>query len=208
MAAVTLDITVEEEVARAFRNSTPRTLQTIQQQGQLMVSNVLGFVVHSSARARNHTLYEEDFYDWTQKTAALIRERQWYDLDLVALAEEVEELGSNQRHALGSHLRNLVMHLLKWQYQPSGRVTGHSWESSIINARDEIAIILEDSPSLKNQVADLLTRRYPAARNLAHAETGLPLDTFPRACPWTPEQVLNDDFWPGEAQESHAIDTH
>src|SRR5215831_11809387 len=92
MAAVTLDITVEEEVARAFRNSTPRTLQTIQQQGQLMVSNVLGFVVHSSARARNHTLYEEDFYDWTQKTAALFRERQWYDLDLVALAEEVEEL--------------------------------------------------------------------------------------------------------------------
>jgi hypothetical protein len=200
MAAVTLDIPVEveAEVAHAFHNSTRQTRQTLQQQGQFLVSNVLGFIALSAAAARNHTLYEQDFYDWTQQTAALIRKRQWYDLDPVALAEEVEELGSNQRHALGSHLRNLVMHLLKWQYQPGGRLTGHSWQSSIINARDEIAILLEDSPSFKTQVAELLTRRYPAARGLAHAETGLPLATFPEACPWTPAQVLDPDFWPGE----------
>src|SRR5206468_3099016 len=108
---------------------------------------------------------------------------------------------------LGSHLRNLVMHLLKWHYQPSMRQTGHSWQSSIINARDEIATILEDFPGLQHTVAELLAHRYPAARRLAQAETGLPLATFPETCPWTPEQVLDADFWPDAPQESRPTDT-
>ena len=146
---------------------------------------------------RTHTeLYEQDFYTWTQEQAALLRKGAVQELDLANLAEEIESLGISQKHALASHLRNLVMHLLKWQYQPSGRLTGHSWQSSIINARDEIATLLEDVPSLQPQVAALLTRRYPAARRLAHSETDLPLATFPAACPWTPEQVLEADFWP------------
>ena len=144
----------------------------------------------------NAELYAQDFFAWTQTTAALIRAGKWYDLAPEALAEEVESLGISQKHALGSHLRNLVMHLLKWHYQPSGRQTGHSWRSSIDNARDEIAMILEDSPRLWSEVPGLLARRYPAARRLAHDETGLPFNTFPETCPWTAEQVLDADFWP------------
>src|SRR5215470_11965606 len=139
----------------------------------------------------NAELYAQDFFAWTQATAALIRAGKWYDLAPEALAEEVESLGISQRHALGSHLRNLVMHLLKWHYQPSGRQTGHSWRSSIDNARDEIAMILEDSPSLHREVPGLLARRYPAARRLAHDETGLPHSTSPATCLWTAEQVLD-----------------
>jgi hypothetical protein len=144
----------------------------------------------------NAELYEQDFYAWTQEQAALLRQGAVHALDLANLAEEIESLGISQKHALASHLRNLVMHLLKWQYQPSGRLTGQSWQSSIINARDEIATLLEDVPSLQPQVAALLTRRYPAARRLAQSETDLPLATFPATCPWTPEQVLEADFWP------------
>jgi Domain of unknown function DUF29 len=141
-------------------------------------------------------LYDTDFYAWTQEQAALLREGAVQDLDLPNLAEEIESLGISQKHALASHLRNLVMHLLKWHYQPSGRQMGHSWQSSIIHARDEITTILEDLPGLQPSVADLLARRYPAARRLAHTETGLPLATFPAACPWAVEQVLDEDFWP------------
>jgi len=144
------------------------------------------------------TLYEQDFYAWTQEQATLLRDQKTQALDFANLAEEIESLGISQKHALASHLRNLVMHLLKWQYQPSGRLTGHSWQSSIIHARDEIATILEDVPGLQPQVAALLTRRYPAARRLAQSETGLPLATFPPDCPWDSEQVLDPDFWPGE----------
>jgi hypothetical protein len=178
------------------------------QQGiQHMISHmVLEFVSPSVAGASNRALYEQDFYAWTQATAALIRAGQWYDLDREALAEEVESVGISQKHALGGHLKNLIMHLLKWHYQPDMRLTGHSWQSSIINARDEIAMVLEDLPSLEREVQGFLERRYPAARRLAHAETGIPLSDFPVTCPWTRAQVLDPDFWPEAPQESQPAD--
>ena len=148
------------------------------------------------------TLYDQDFYAWTQEQATLLRLGAVHDLDLTHLAEEIESLGKSDRRALGSHLRNLVLHLLKWQYQPGGRLTGHSWASSILNARAEIAELVEDSPSLEREVPGLLRRWYALARQQAAAETRLPLATFPATCPWTPAQVLDPDVWPGEADDT------
>ena len=145
------------------------------------------------------TLYDEDFYAWTQEQATLLRLGARHDLDLTNLAEEIESLGKSDRRALGSHLRNLVMHLLKWPYQPGGRLTGHSWESSILNARAAIAELVEDSHSLQREVAGLLARWYSLARLDASDETGLLLATFPETCPWTPAQVLDPDFWPDDS---------
>ena len=146
----------------------------------------------------NSEIYDHDFYTWTQTTAAAIRAGKWHDLDAAMIAEEIESLGISQQHALQSHLRQLVMHLLKWQYQPSRRQLGHSWESTITLARDEIALVLERNPGLQQQMPAYLAKRYGAARRLARIETGLPLTTFPATCPWTLEQVLDDDFWPDE----------
>ena len=146
----------------------------------------------------NAELYDQDFYAWTQEQAALMREGALRDLDVTNLAEEIESLGKSDRRALGSHLRNLVLHLLKWHCQPAGRHTGPSWRSSIRNARAEIAVLLDDSPSLRREVSGLLARWSPLARQDAADETGLPLATFPEACPWTAEQVLAEDFWPEE----------
>ena len=86
----------------------------------------------------NAELYEQDLYAWTQEQAALLREGAVHDLDVTNLAEEIESLGKSDRRALGSHLRNLVRHLLKWYYQPAGRDTGPSWRSCLRNARAEI----------------------------------------------------------------------
>lgn len=150
------------------------------------------------AMTDNATRYEQDFYRWAQEQAVLLREGAWPEVDVSHLIEEVEGLAINEKHALGSHLKNLVMHLLKWHYEPQGRQTGHSWQDSIHDARDEIAQILEDSPSLRREVPALLTRRYPAARRKASTQTTLPLRTFPEACPWDIDQVLDPDFWPEE----------
>ena len=147
-------------------------------------------------------LYDQDFYAWTQEQAALLREGAVEELDLRNLAEEIESLGKSDRRALGSHLRNLVLHLLKWHYQPSGRLTGQSWRSSIRNARAEIAVLLEDSHRLEREVAGLLARWYPLARLDAADETGLPLATFPETCPWKRNEVLDPDFWPGEDSDT------
>ena len=144
----------------------------------------------------NAALYAQDFYTWTQATAAAIRAGEWQDLDTQMIAEEIESLGISQEHALRTHLKQLLMHLLKWRYQPSRRQQGHSWETTIINARTEIAELLERSPGLTPQVEPLLHKAYPTARRLARVRTGLPLTTFPATCPWALEQVLDDDFWP------------
>jgi hypothetical protein len=144
----------------------------------------------------NAKLYDQDFYTWTQTTAAAIRAGEWQDLDARMIAEEIEQLGISRAHAVTSYLKQLTMHLLKWRYQPERRQTGHSWESSIINARSEIATLLDENPGLRSLLEDFLNKAYPTARRLARAQTRLPLSTFPATCPWTLEQVLDDDFWP------------
>ena len=142
----------------------------------------------------NAELYEQDFYAWTQTTAALIRAGKWYDLDREALAEEVESLGKSQHRELGSRLDVLVMHLLKWCYQPAE--PSGSWRSTIRTQRRELRRLLEQNPSLRPLVVSIIADGYADARLEASDETGLPLATFPETCPWTAEQVLDAEFWP------------
>jgi len=142
----------------------------------------------------NAALYDQDFYTWCLTTAALIREEEWYDLDREALAEEIESLAKRDRRALRRRLQLVLMHLLKWRYQPLER--SGSWRRTIRTQRTAIQEILADSPSLRPTMTTILTQRYPHAREDASDETGLPLATFPEPCPWTPEQVLDADFWP------------
>ena len=142
------------------------------------------------------TLYDQDFYAWTQEQAALLREGAVQDLDLTNLAEEIESLGKSEMRALESHLEVLVLHLLKWQYQPARRQTGHSWRATIRTQRAALADMLEESPSMARELFTLLTKGYSLARQWASDDTHLPLATFPVECPWSLEQVLAEDFWP------------
>jgi len=144
----------------------------------------------------NSDLYSEDFYTWTQTTAALIRSGKWSDIDPESLAEEVESLGKSQQRELASRLDVLLMHLLKWRYQPARRQTGQSWRSTIRTQRRELRRLLMQNPGLQSMVDLAISDSYAEACLDAADETGLPLPTFPPACPWTPEQVLGADFWP------------
>jgi hypothetical protein len=147
----------------------------------------------------NTDLYAQDFYAWTQATAALIRQGKWHEVDPESLAEELESLGKRDRRELESQLEVLIMHLLKWRYQPERREHGHSWYDTILEQRGQIQRLLEDSPSLRPQVAMLLGQHYSRACRRAMGETQLSETVFPQECPWTAGQVLDDDFWPGSA---------
>ncbi len=103
-------------------------------------------------------------------------------------------MGRSERHALASHLKVLITHLLKWLYQPAFR--GVSWQLSIDNSRDEIDQLLEESPSLRTKLEPLISARYRAARKRAAMETGLPLETFPESCPFSIDQLLDESYWP------------
>lgn len=122
-------------------------------------------------------MYERDLYVWAQTNAQLLREGRLSEIDVEHIAEELEDVGKSERRALASHIRNVVLHLLKWQFQ--SRLRSVSWELLIRNARREIQLILEDSPSLVQRFPDLLAREYSVARINAIVETGLQETTFP-----------------------------
>lgn len=138
-------------------------------------------------------LYDQDFYLWTQQMVAALRNGQLDRLDLVNLAEEIEGVGKSEKRELRSRLRILLVHLLKWQFQPQKR--NHSWQSTITEQRIQIQAILEDSPSFKALLAEMMAMAYQQARVKAADETQLAIATFPAACPYQLVDVLRSDFW-------------
>lgn len=150
----------------------------------------------ANPRAKNAPEYDRDFYQWTQHTAELLRQGRLNDVDVPNLAEEVESMGNTQKHALVSHLAILLMHLLKWKYQPGKRTP--SWETTILVQRDEVADLLEDSPSLRSELEKRFNHAYQRARKMTAKETGLALAVFPTENPFTFAEVMNEDWLPQE----------
>jgi Domain of unknown function DUF29 len=93
------------------------------------------------------TLYDADFVQWSDRTAQLLREQRFADLDLEHLIEEIEDLGNRHRDALESQLTRLLMHLLKYEFQPEQR--SGSWLGSIKESRKQIKRLFRKYPSLK-----------------------------------------------------------
>ena len=147
-------------------------------------------------------LYDQDFYAWTQEQAALLREGKWHELDLANLAEEIESLGKRETRELEHRLEVLVLHLLKWRYQPDKRRTGHSWEDTIREQRRRLARLLTQNRTLRDTVPSVLDESYAYVRARASRQTRLPLITFPETCPWNHKQVLDTDFWPDGPHEN------
>lgn len=139
-------------------------------------------------------LYETDFYSWTQQQAGLLRQGRLGELDVVNILEEIESIGRSEQRQLSHRLDVLLMHLLKWQYQPGHRSS--SWEGSIKEQRLRIKKVLKENPGLKPKIPDTLVEAYEAALVTAFKETGLPESTFPSQCPWNFNDVMDSNFWP------------
>lgn len=142
---------------------------------------------------RNSVAYDDDFFAWTQEQARLLRKGDFSEIDVANTAEELEDMGRSVKHELRNRLVVLVMHLLKWQFQPVFR--SPSWASTIREQRQQINDLIDESPSLRSMVGDL-SRVYVRAQTKAAGETGLLENSFPPSCPYTPEQILSEDFLP------------
>ena len=148
---------------------------------------------------------ERDYYAWLRQQSKVLREHQPAFLDWRNLAEELEAMARSEERGLGSQPERLLVHLLKWAYQPDER--SGSWEASIDNARDAIEECLEVSPSLAGKLAGLTERAYRRARRTAGAEMGLDKRQWsrllPEACPWSVDRVRDARFWPAAASRSN-----
>ncbi len=64
--------------------------------------------------------YDDDFYGWTIEQAAALRAGHLSALDRDNLAEEIESLGRSELSSLVSAWRVVLLHMLKFDHQPSG----------------------------------------------------------------------------------------
>jgi len=140
------------------------------------------------------TLYNTDVYAWTQQQVKLLRAEEWDKIDWQNITEEIDALGASQRNELRNRLKILLLHLLKWQFQPEHQ--SNSWRASIDEQRSSIADLLEDNPSLHRLLNESVAIAHPRAVRDAVKQTGLPKPTFPADCPYALDKILDEDFYP------------
>jgi hypothetical protein len=148
----------------------------------------------TDTKTRPNSLYESDFFTWTQEQARLLRERRFDDLDLENLVDEVESVGRSDKHEIRRRLKVLLTHLLKWKFQP--RFRGISWRRTIREQREAIAEIIEASPSLRAYPFQVMRSAYAGATVSASEETGLAIGIFPHECPFSVDEALDLEFFP------------
>jgi Domain of unknown function DUF29 len=134
------------------------------------------------------TLYEQDFYAWTQQQAEMLRSGQVEKLDIENLIEEIESLGKQQLQELRNRLVVLLGHLLKWYYQPEAR--SKSWVGTIREQRQQVQRHLKENPSLKPYLSEAIEIGYQSGLNLIDIETPLDSRHLPQSCPFSTEDIF------------------
>lgn len=140
------------------------------------------------------SLYDSDFYAWANEQASLLRAGKLSAADIENIAEEIESMGKTEQRELENRLAILLQHLLKWHYQPERR--SKSWAATIKVQRRDLTRHLKRNPSLKANLDETIDDAYGDAMLLAVGETDLPESTFPVACPWPFERIMDAEFWP------------
>ena len=139
-------------------------------------------------------LYDKDYYLWLEETVQLLQEGKFTDLDIFNLIEEIKDMGRSEKNALESNLIVLLMHLLKWKYQPEKQ--SGSWRGSIREHRRRILKAFKNSPSFKRYLEVVFDESYQEARKQAADETGRSLNTFPKNCPFKIEEIIDSEYLP------------
>ncbi len=103
-------------------------------------------------------------------------------------------MGRSEQRELESRLAILVLHLLKWRFQPTFR--GNSWRYSVMEQRRKLERHLRQNPSLRAKLSETIIDAYGDAVIEAARETGLDMVTFPADCPWAYDQMMDPAFWP------------
>jgi Domain of unknown function DUF29 len=140
-------------------------------------------------------LYEIDDYLWLQETVKLLKNRDFNLLDLDNLIEELESLGSEKKHQVTSLLEQIIRHLLLLEYwdSESERNSNH-WTAEIVGFRTQLNYRM--TTNFHNYLTEELDKIYHNAAKYVSKKSGL--NIFPQQCPYTLEQLLNEDWFPSK----------
>jgi len=138
-------------------------------------------------------LYEVDDSLWLEKTVELLREKKYDQLDLDNLIEELDDLGRERKNKVESLLRQVIIHLLLLQYWRSQyEWNAYHWEAEITEFRTQLKISL--TTNLRNYLNQKLDQIYQDALKYSQRKTRL--DNLPQQCPYSLEQLLDQDWFP------------
>jgi Domain of unknown function DUF29 len=140
--------------------------------------------------------YETDFAVWAEHQALMVQLGMWEELDQEHLVEELEALSRSEHSELESRLEVLITHLLKWQFDAASQNPRRLWRATIREQRHRLTRLLQRNPSLRPPLPDVLHQNYPHARLIALDETDLPDSILPATCPWSIQQILDENFMP------------
>jgi hypothetical protein len=137
-------------------------------------------------------LYEVDDYLWLLETINLLKQKQFTEIDLENLIEELEYMGSERKHKVKSLLEQVIRHLLLLQYWTVeyDRNKNH-WRSEIVSFRIQLNDRL--TTNLSNYLQSILPKIYQDALRYVQEKTGFFVD-FPQECPYTFEQLLDINY--------------
>jgi hypothetical protein len=152
----------------------------------------------ASIRNSSSDLFERDYYAWLQDQVRALRERRIEDVDWDNVAEEIEDLGKSERRGVASHLAIVVEHLLKLEYSRGlfRQYNARGWRVSVRSARRRVRRLVDESPSLRPQLVEMLADAYEDGRIEALRERRLTEDILPKISPWTLGQIMDDSFLP------------
>lgn len=157
--------------------------------------------MNAEVKTRLASLYDTDYQCWLEQTLEQLRAKDFGNLDLENLIEEIESLGKRDKRSISSYLMRLCEHLLKLKYWQSERETCfRGWRSEIRNFRLQIQGILKDSPSLRNHLQDNFVVEYQNGRKLFLDGSGLESLQIPKEPAFTLEQALDEDWLPWQPE--------
>ena len=152
----------------------------------------------------NNQLYEQDFNLWRESIITQIKEHRFHDIDWEHLLLELEDMGKAEKRSFMSNLTILIAHLLKLTVQADApEMMKVSWYSSVTEHRFQVKKDLEENPSFKNYMTEVIAKAYADGRKLAikeskNAKLGVrkPSEAeYPLDCPFILEQLLDEDFY-------------
>jgi hypothetical protein len=146
--------------------------------------------------------YQQDFLRWAEEQSALFRAGNIADLDLENIFEEIEDMGKEQKLALQSLFRNILVHLLKLDLSPASDPRP-TWIEEVTEFRDQAQTRIDETPSLKHYSDELFAKAWQQARRAAGKSfEAYGEDVFiPAECPYSLAQVLNSDYFPENAKK-------
>ena len=149
-----------------------------------------------------HELYDKDFYRWALQNAHFLRQgglENTAKIDKINIAVRLEQMAMSEKRLLVTRLSDLLVSLLRWQVQTL--MQSEIFKLEIEIQRDEVDEVLQDNPSLMDLIDGILRHSYRRAYLAAIVIRGFGEQDYPEECPYSFEQIMDNDFFPEEESE-------